>query len=219
MRKENKRNINFATKNLLSDLLDNENIQKNSSSLQKKSKTISKVLESAAKNPESQDSVRFDLLPIRDKANSKQLVDVYLMYDSKSQVMDESKIKNMTKNKFYSYVANIIHNITFPEKGRRYKSRTKLQRLDVKKFYKLIYKSKQTGVPNGCEIVHKIANTLSGEDFESQTSDVIGMLTENNLNETNIMPIQSIRFKNSDDLPSCVQFVVIPYEDFEKSNF
>ncbi|GBM76761.1 hypothetical protein AVEN_271787-1 [Araneus ventricosus] len=87
--------------------------------------------------------------------------------------------------------------------------------LDYEKFFKLIFKSQPTDVPIDYEIIYKIDNTLGGEDFQSQTSDVIGMLTENNLNETIIVPNQIIRFKSSDELPSSVQFVVIPYEDFE----
>ncbi|GBN46990.1 hypothetical protein AVEN_159559-1 [Araneus ventricosus] len=217
MANNNEITTTFPTEGLTSDSLDEKSNLNNTSVVQEEYETIARLdADSSVSYPVVQESKIVESASI-DRRNSKQFVNLHLFNNSETQNIDKNKAENKSKNKFYSYVANIIHNSGFPEKD-RYKSRTKIQPLDFNEFNKLIYKNQNNGVPNGYEIVQNIANKLDTEDFQSQNFEIKDFLTANDLNNAGSVPKQDIRINNIDDLSSSVQYAVIPYEGLEYSN-
>ncbi|GBM71895.1 hypothetical protein AVEN_238543-1 [Araneus ventricosus] len=207
----NKIITNFNSETLNSDLFDEKNNLNNSSLFQKESENIAKMeTDSSFAYPDVQES-RVVEFPTRDQRNTKQMVDIQLLNTYKLQDTDKNEPKKTELNNFHAYVASVIHNNAFPEKN-VYKSRTKVQPIDINEFYNLIDKSQQNDEPNGYEIVQNIANTLNGENLRFPRFKLNDSEAAGNLNDDISVPNQEIRFDNSFDLPSSIQYVVMPYD-------
>ncbi|KAF8788029.1 hypothetical protein HNY73_009567 [Argiope bruennichi] len=189
----NENSTNFSSEILNSDLLNENNMP-----LFHESENIAKMDFSFA-DPDTEESRVFEF-PSRGQYNTKEPIDINLLENFKTSETNKNETGNSNANKFYAYVANVIHENAFPEKN-KYKPKTKFQPIDINEFYKLIYESQPNNVPNGFEIVKNIAKTINAESFMFPKSGLKDFLKAKGMNDVNSVPN-----KDSENLPSSIQY-------------
>ncbi|KAF8788028.1 hypothetical protein HNY73_009566 [Argiope bruennichi] len=201
--------ITFFPIETLNTDLSNEERNINNTPLFQESGIVAKFdTNSSSTNPDVQKN-KFAKFLSRNEYIPNELIDMNLLDNFKNQESDKNGTEISNVNKFYAYIANVIHNNALVEKN-KFKPRTKFQPLDINEFYKLIYESKPNDVPNGYALVKNIANSLYDEKFGLPMSELIEILTAKNLNDASNV------HQESDHLPSSIQYAILPYEAWDR---